>query len=92
MYGQVRFCPAEGCGQEELDYAGMIAGWAKAELLREKVKQRMEKEYGKQLDRAADLIVEVVTARAERGRGLQEKEEELSVAFGQLYQDSEEGE
>lgn len=89
MYGkQVQvYCGGNSC---EPDYAKMIAHWAKMELLKEKVKLRMEKKHGKELDKLADLIIEVVEERAKSVDELEKKEEELDEAFYQFG--SEEGE
>lgn len=62
-------CQSE-CG--EADYARALAHWAKVELLKEKVKQRIEAKHGKQLDKMADLIVEILE---EKARGYAEMEE-----------------
>ncbi|MBI5224878.1 hypothetical protein HY989_03330 [Candidatus Micrarchaeota archaeon] len=62
-------CGNGGCGEgnecakyecSSVDYAEMIANWARKEILKEKVKARMEKEYGKELDSLAGMIVEFV--------------------------------
>jgi hypothetical protein len=45
---------------ESENYAIKLSNWAKKELLREKVKKRMEQKYGKELNRMADLIVEMI--------------------------------
>ncbi len=50
------------CQQENKprQHAKMLSNWAKAELLKEKVKQKMEAKYGKRLDSLADFTVEVM--------------------------------
>ena len=65
-------------------YAKLLSQWARAELLKEKVKQRMEIKYGKQLDSLADLIVEVAEEQARNHEKIQDKGEELENAFEEL--------
>ena len=65
-------------------YAKLLSRWARAELLKEKVKQRMEMKYGKQLDNLADLIVEVAEEQARNHEKMENKEEELENAFDEL--------
>ena len=62
-------------------YAHRLAQWAKVELLKEKVKHRLEAQYGKQLDKMADLIVEVVAEKAKNAADLEEKEAKLADAW-----------
>ena len=84
-------CETE-CGSEmqcsyesrEVDYARTLAFWVKKEILKDKVKQRMETKYGKKLDKIADLIVEIVTEKAKNAKELGNKGEELKAAFGDL--------
>ena len=65
-------------------YAKMLSNWAKAELLKEKVKQRMEAKYGKQLDSLADLIVEVMEDQGRSNARSEQQEEDLENAFDDL--------
>lgn len=81
MYGNQ--CTAM-CEQTSADYAFALARWAKAELLREKVKQRFNGRYGEKLDRLADLIVEVVAERAKNSERYGEREEALEGAFDEV--------
>jgi hypothetical protein len=87
MYGRMQQCQSGACGQ--VDYAGALTGWAKAEILREKVKQRLEKKYGKSLDEAADLIVEVATTRVKGMEELEEREEKLQESMDELFEEEE---
>ena len=88
MYGmQYRTC---GIEYSERDYAEQVARWAKMELLKEKVKQRMDAKYGKQLDAVADLVVEMLEERAKSVDALEEQEHKLADAFDALYVEDEE--
>ena len=62
---------------KQSQYAAMLSQWAKTELLKEKVKQKMNAKYGRQLDSLADLIVEI----AEEQNKIQTKKEEIENAF-----------
>ena len=86
MYGnQVQvYCGGAKC---DVDYAERIAHWARMELLKEKVKQRLEAKYGKQLDKIADLIVDVVSERSRSDEELANKEEALENAFDAMDED-----
>ncbi len=66
------------------DYARMLAHWAKMELLKEKVKARMDQKYGKQLDAMADLIAEVVVEESRTAEEAERREEKLETAFEEL--------
>ncbi|MBI5226260.1 hypothetical protein HY994_03400 [Candidatus Micrarchaeota archaeon] len=74
------------CGNScsSTDYARMLAHWAKMELLKEKVKARMDEKYGKQLDALADLIAEVVMDDAKTQDEAESRDEKLETAFDQL--------
>ena len=97
MYGRCEGTGIEygaGCGEASACgegrggfYARMIARWAKVELLREKVKQRIDAKYGKKLDKIADLIVEVVVEEAKNATEAERKEAELEDSFENLSAD-----
>ncbi len=83
MYGMQRQVMCEGaCGPS--DYAQALATWAKVELLKEKVKARMDARHGKQLDALADLIVEVVAERSQSDENRDAQEEKLAQAWDQI--------
>jgi hypothetical protein len=65
----------------QADYSAAIADWAKLELLKEKVKARIDAKYGPKLDRMADLIVEVIEERHAAAGRWEAREEELSEGF-----------
>lgn len=75
-------CGSSACGPS--DYAQAIATWAKMELLKEKVKARMNEKHGKQLDALADLIVEVVAERSQSEETREAQEEKLAQAWDQI--------
>lgn len=78
MYGEMVSCGRPPGGT---DYALALADWARVELLKEKVKRRMDEKYGKRLDRLADLIAEVVSERMKGAREMEGREEELRKAI-----------
>lgn len=75
-------CGASACGS--VDYTRAIVAWAKIELLKEKVKARLNEKYGKQLDALADLVVEVVAERSQSEEGLEVREEKLAQAWDEI--------
>ncbi len=81
MYASMQCCQGMDC---QTDYALAFAQWAKIELLKEKVKERMEKKYGKQLDTVADLLVDVASAREERRADVEKKEEAFEHSLREL--------
>jgi hypothetical protein len=54
------------------------------ELLREKVKKRFEAEEGPWMDKVADLLVQIVSARWEGGRKKEKEAEELYAKLEQI--------
>ncbi|MBI2445346.1 hypothetical protein HYV43_03090 [Candidatus Micrarchaeota archaeon] len=84
LYGMQRqvMCAGAACGPSE--YAHALAQWAKVELLKEKVKARIDQKHGAQLDALADLIVEVVTERAQGAESLERQEEKLAEAWDRI--------
>ena len=90
-FGQVQImCGPAGC--DNIDYSKRLAFWAKMELLKEKVKQKMDAKHGQKLDKLADLIVEVVEDEAKGFGELEKKEEELDDAFAGVYSEEPEEE
>lgn len=77
-------CKSRSCGDAQVDYAIMLSHWAKAELLKEKIKQRMDSHYGKNLDKIADLIVEVIADKTKTRTSIQKKRQEIQEAFTEL--------
>ncbi len=68
----------------EVDYAELLGRSAKFELLREKVKQRIDKQQGKKLDKIADLVVDAISQKAKTSEELEKKREQLRNAFEEL--------
>ncbi len=68
-----------------VDYAQAIESWAKIELLKEKVKARLDSQYGGKLDKLADLIVEVVVEKSKNAGGVEEKNSVLRSSWEDLY-------
>ncbi len=83
MYGNE--CSTRVCGSgNEISYARALANWAQVELLKEKVKARMEKHYGEKLEKVADLIVDIVAEKAKNEKEWQKSREELHEAMEKL--------
>lgn len=80
MYGNCTTISCKGSGNGA-DYAQSLANWAKSELLKEKVKKRIDAKYGAGLEKTADLIVEVIETRAKTAEAWDDVEERLSDAF-----------
>ncbi|MDP3742616.1 MAG: hypothetical protein Q8R15_04845 [Candidatus Micrarchaeota archaeon] len=82
MYGNGIQACATSCA--EVDYAELMAKSAKFELLREKVKQRIDKQQGKELDKIADLVVDAISQKAKTSEELEKKRQQLASAFEEL--------
>ena len=82
-----------GCGQSEccseeyskLDMFLYMAKGAKMELLKEKMKERLEAAVGKKLDKAADLIVEALLEQYKTEDDLSKKKQELSEKLDKIF-------
>ena len=87
MYGNKCNIERSECGTNcgEADYAKALSEWARVELLKEKVKARIAKEYGAKLDKIADLIAEVVAERTKTQKELEKTHGELKSAFEEFY-------
>ena len=60
---------------EGIDYKKMLLRWAKVELLKEKVKARLDQKYGKELDEIAGMLVDVMVEEGEHREELAKKKE-----------------
>jgi hypothetical protein len=84
-----------GCRHEyyEEDMAGMmmhLAKKAKFELLKEKMKKRIETVEGKKLDKLADLVVDTMLAKYKLKMELEKKHEELGEKWEEMEEKMEE--
>jgi hypothetical protein len=71
----------------EEDMAGMmmhLAKKAKIELIKEKMKKKLEAVEGKKLDKLADLVVETMLAKYKLKMELEKKHEELGEKWEQM--------
>ncbi|VVC03475.1 Uncharacterised protein [Candidatus Burarchaeum australiense] len=82
----VRMQGFEGLG---VDYREMLLNWAKAELLKEKVKAKLDKKYGKELDALADALVEVMGEEGEQKKELGKKKEDARKRLKSFIEDGE---
>lgn len=91
MYGKQIYevCGSGNCGSESygVDYAKAVTHWALAELLKEKIKQRMDKLYGAKLDKIADLVAEVVTEQNKSDKSVEEKADRLEKLLEEIKGD-----
>ena len=72
---------------EAIDYRKLLLKWAQAELLKEKVKAKLDKKYGKQLDEIAGTLVEVMVEEKQGIQQLAEKKEDVCSKL-QLFFDN----
>ncbi|MBI2079676.1 hypothetical protein HYT84_02845 [Candidatus Micrarchaeota archaeon] len=91
MYGSCEVdeeCRSESaCGEykcREISYVNALAHWAKVELLKEKVKERVNAQHGAKLDKVADLISEIIAEKSKNVKDLNKKDQELKTAFEEL--------
>ena len=91
MYGNKCSIESGSCGStcSEADYAKALSQWARIELLKEKVKARIAKEYGTKLDKIADLIADVVAEKVKTQKELEKTHTELKNAFNELDEEAE---
>ncbi len=90
MTNEEKNCNCEGtcscnqsCGQE-YDHFGMtlwLAKKAKIELLKEKIKKRIEATQGKKLDKMADIAIEAITEHKKSSVEMEKKYEDLREKF-----------
>ena len=76
------------CCREEYDKLDMflyMAKGAKMELLKEKMKERLEAASGKKLDKAADLIVEALLEQYKTEGDLSKKKQELGEKLDKIF-------
>ena len=74
---------------EAVDYRRMLLNWAKTELLKEKMKAKLDQKYGKELDRIADMLVEVVSEEEKSKRELGRKKEDVRTKLQSFFEDLE---
>lgn len=80
--------PSGCCNEEQYDKSDMflyMAKGAKMELLKEKMKERLEAAIGKKLDKAADLIVEALLEQYKAEGGISKKKHELSEKLDKIF-------
>lgn len=76
---RMQYCSAQP------DYAAMLADWARIELLKEKVKERMNAKYGEKLDKMADLIVDIISQEHESSEKFEDSREELYEEYESMF-------
>ncbi len=80
-------CRSGYCGPGNVDYAYILGYWAKKELLKEKVKKRLEGKYGKKLDDLADAIVDLMKEKSkgedEEAKRMEELDDKMASVFGE---------
>ena len=81
-------CEQGGCCEGEYDKLDMflyMAKGAKMELLKEKMKKRLEASHGKKLDKVADLIVEALLEQHKTEDDISKKKQELSEKLDKIF-------
>src|SRR3989338_3009491 len=89
-------CSEQSCGCEsecrccegeysKLDMFLYMAKGAKIELLKEKMKKRLEAIHGKKLDKVADLIVEALIEQYKTEEDLSKKRQELNEKLDKIF-------
>ena len=76
------------CGEGQYDKMDMflyMAKSAKMELLKEKMKKRLEASHGKKLDKVADLIVEALLDHYKTEDEASKKRQELSEKLDKIF-------
>ena len=77
-----------GCCEREyskLDMFLYMAKGAKMELLKEKMKKRLEASHGKKFDRVADLIVDALLEQYKTEDEASKKRQELSEQLDKIF-------
>ncbi len=93
MYGYRVLCSTQGdCAPSSVDHASRLAEWAKAELLKEKVKAKLDKRYGVKLDALADTIVDVLVAQLEDEDAESERSAKLASEWEGVFYEGREDE
>jgi len=72
---------------ETADYRRMLLGWAKAELLKEKVKAKLDKKYGKEIDGIAETLVEVMVKDQETRKEQTKKKDDVRNKLQSFFED-----
>ncbi len=75
---------SDGC-DDRFMMAMMIVKRAKMELLKEKVKKKLEEVDGKRLDKVADLIVEVMLDQRKTHQDMEKRYDEMKDRFDALH-------
>lgn len=81
-------CGEESCCGREYDKAGMffcLAKEAKMELLKEKIKKRLESVEGKKLDKVAELIVEMLLDYYKTEDDISKKKQEFNEKLEKIF-------
>jgi hypothetical protein len=76
-------------GRGSIDYRKLLLNWAKTELLKEKVKAKLDKKYGKELEALADALVEVMSEEGAQKKEIGKKKEETRKKLKSFLEDGE---
>ena len=71
------------------DYRKLLLNWAKTELLKEKVKAKLDKKYGKELEALADALVEVMSEEGAQKKEIAQKKESTRKKLKSFIEDGE---
>ncbi len=87
--GRTLYIRMHGFGASGVDYREMLLNWAKAELLKEKVKAKLDKKYGKELEALADALVEVMGEEGAQKKEIAQKKESTRKKLRSFLEDGE---
>jgi hypothetical protein len=76
-------CSGNGCGSEKDNFTWLLylAKKAKMELLKEKLKKKLEATHGKKLDKIADVLVEALLEKHKMDSDVCKKKSDLRERF-----------
>jgi len=87
-----------GCDTENVDFYDMMerrlvgmSFWAHKQILFDKIKQRIENEEGKKLDKLADLVVEISKSEWKSDKEIGKKHKELTEKLRKEFKETFEG-
>ncbi|MDO8339193.1 MAG: hypothetical protein Q7T16_00890 [Candidatus Burarchaeum sp.] len=87
--GRTLYIRMHGFGGGRMDYREMLLNWAKTELLKEKVKAKLDKKYGKELEALADALVEVMGEEGAQKKEIAQKKESTRKKLKSFLEDGE---
>lgn len=81
-------CSSSGCGEDKIAMMFHVAKKAKMELIKEKVKKKLEAVEGKKLDKVADLLVEAMLGKYRMKQEAEKKMQEMYEKFEAIFSEN----